>query len=96
MKPGSRAVGCEGESPCGVATSPAFPEEVMRMAELGMHATGSKKRKVREYAEAFAVALVIALVVRTLFLQAFKIPAGCMENTFLDGDHIIVNKFLYG
>ncbi|HEY6097424.1 MAG TPA: signal peptidase I, partial [Candidatus Deferrimicrobium sp.] len=66
------------------------------MAELGMHATGSKKRKVREYAEAFAVALVIALVVRTLFLQAFKIPSGSMENTLLVGDHIFVNKFIYG
>ena len=66
------------------------------MAELGMRATGSRKGKVREYAEAFAVALLIALVVRTLFLQAFKIPSGSMENTLLVGDHIFVNKFIYG
>ena len=46
------------------------------MAELGMRATGSRKGKAREYAEAFGVALVIALIVRTLFLQAFKIPSG--------------------
>ena len=66
------------------------------MAELGIHAAGSRKGKVREYAEAFAVALVIALVVRTLLLQAFKIPSGSMENTLLVGDHIFVNKFIYG
>jgi signal peptidase I len=54
------------------------------------------KGKVREYVEAFAVALVIALLVRTLLLQAFKIPSSSMENTLLIGDHIFVNKFLYG
>jgi len=66
------------------------------MSEPGIHATGSRKGRVREYAEAFGVALVIALVVRTLLLQAFKIPSGSMENTLLIGDHIFVNKFVYG
>jgi signal peptidase I len=55
-----------------------------------------RKGKVREYAEAFGVALLIALVVRTLLLQAFKIPSSSMENTLLVGDHIFVNKFIYG
>lgn len=54
------------------------------------------KGKVREYVEAFAVALLIALIVRTLLLQAFRIPSSSMENTLLVGDHIFVNKFLYG
>ena len=65
-------------------------------SEPGIHAAGTRKGKVREYAEAFGVALLIALVVRTLFLQAFKIPSGSMENTLLIGDHIFVNKFIYG
>jgi len=57
---------------------------------------GGRRGKVREYAEAFGVALLIALVVRTLLLQAFKIPSSSMENTLLVGDHIFVNKFIYG
>ena len=55
-----------------------------------------RKGKVREYVEAFVVALLIALVVRTLVIQAFKIPSSSMEDTLLIGDHIFVNKFLYG
>jgi signal peptidase I len=66
------------------------------MTGPGVQEKGSKKGKVREYAEAFGVALLIALVVRTLLLQAFKIPSGSMENTLLVGDHIFVNKFIYG
>jgi signal peptidase I len=58
--------------------------------------SGNRKGKVREYIEAFAVALLIALVVRTLVIQAFKIPSSSMEDTLLIGDHIFVNKFLYG
>jgi signal peptidase I len=55
-----------------------------------------KKGRFREYVEAFGIALGIALVVRTLLLQAFKIPSSSMENTLLVGDHIFVNKFVYG
>lgn len=58
--------------------------------------TTPKKGKFREYVEAFGIALVIALVVRTLLIQAFKIPSSSMENTLLVGDHIFVNKFIYG
>ncbi|HEY5765345.1 MAG TPA: signal peptidase I [Candidatus Deferrimicrobiaceae bacterium] len=56
----------------------------------------ARKGKAREYAEAFVVALLIALLVRTFVIQAFKIPSGSMETTLLVGDHIFVNKFLYG
>jgi signal peptidase I len=56
----------------------------------------SGKGKVREYAEALLIALLIALLVRTVVVQAFKIPSGSMETTLLVGDHIFVNKFLYG
>jgi len=55
-----------------------------------------KKKKVREYIEAFVIALLVALIVRSLLLQAFKIPSSSMENTLLIGDHIFVNKLVYG
>src|SRR5512134_919054 len=55
-----------------------------------------RKGKAREYLEAFVVALLIALVVRTLVIQAFKIPSSSMEDTLLIGDHIFVNKFIFG
>ena len=55
-----------------------------------------KKGMVREYIEAFAVAIVLALLIRTFVVQAFKIPSGSMEDTLLVGDHILVNKFMYG
>ncbi len=51
---------------------------------------------IREYGEAFIVALVLALFARTFVLQAFKIPSSSMEPTLLIGDHIFVNKFVYG
>jgi len=55
-----------------------------------------KKSKVREYAETLVIALAIALFVRSFVVQAFKIPSSSMESTLLVGDHILVNKFLYG
>lgn len=54
------------------------------------------KSIVREYVEAFLVALALAVVLRTFLLQAYKIPSGSMEDTLLIGDHIIVNKLVYG
>lgn len=42
------------------------------------------------------MALVLALFIRTFVVQAFKIPSGSMEPTLEIGDHILVNKFIYG
>tara|TARA_B100000686_G_scaffold346168_1_gene432256 strand:- start:4059 stop:4730 length:672 start_codon:yes stop_codon:yes gene_type:complete len=57
-----------------------------------------KKSKsiIREYTEAIVIALLLALVIRTFVIQAFKIPSGSMKNTLLIGDHILVSKFSYG
>jgi len=55
-----------------------------------------RKSVVREYAEAIAIAVLLALVIRTLIVQAFTIPSGSMMDTLLVGDYILVNKFLYG
>jgi len=51
---------------------------------------------LREYAEAIIIALILALFIRTFVVQAFKIPSGSMEPTLEIGDHILVNKFIYG
>ncbi len=55
-----------------------------------------KKPWYREYGEALIVALILALIIRTFIVQAFKIPSGSMEDTLLIGDHLLVNKFIYG
>lgn len=50
----------------------------------------------REYAEALFMAVLLALFIRTFIVQAFKIPSGSMLPTLQIGDHLLVNKFLYG
>jgi signal peptidase I len=55
-----------------------------------------RKSVVREYGEAIVIAILLALVIRTLVVQAFTIPSGSMMDTLLVGDYILVNKFIYG
>ncbi len=64
--------------------------------DLDKEITRRKKSALREYAEAAAIAVLLALFIRTFVVQAFKIPSGSMEPTLLVGDHILVNKFIYG
>ena len=53
------------------------------------------KSKWREYGESLFIALIIAIIVRSFFLQAFKIPSSSMEPTLLIGDHLLVNRLSY-
>lgn len=55
-----------------------------------------EKSGLRENIEAILVAVVLALFIRTFVVQAFKIPSGSMKETLKIGDHILVNKFIYG
>jgi signal peptidase I len=55
-----------------------------------------KKSIVREYFESLVIAVVLALFIRTFVVQAFKIPTGSMEQNLLIGDHLLVNKFMFG
>jgi signal peptidase I len=55
-----------------------------------------KKKIVKEYLEPIVIAILIALFIRTFIVQAFKIPSSSMEPTLQVGDHLLVNKFIYG
>src|SRR5512136_2482179 len=54
------------------------------------------KSTVREYFESIVITAIIALFTTTFVVQAFKIPTGSMESNLLIGDHLLVNKFVYG
>jgi len=55
-----------------------------------------KKSAVREWIESIIIAFVLAMIIRTFVVQAFKIPTGSMRPVLLEGDAILVNKFNYG
>src|SRR5499427_3479973 len=70
--------------------------EARQAAAVATRPVSRQKSQFREYAEALLVALLLALVIRTFVVQAFKIPSGSMLPTLQIGDHILVNKFIYG
>lgn len=71
-------------------------EDIKSVADTTVQAPVARKHIVREYAESIIVAVILALIIRTFVVQAFKIPSGSMEETLLIGDHLLVCKFLYG
>ena len=56
----------------------------------------ARKSALREWVESLAIALFIALILRSFLVEAFRIPSGSMIPTLLIGDHIFVNKYVYG
>ncbi len=60
------------------------------------HLAQASKSVGREYVESIGIAILIALMLREFVVEAFKIPSSSMYPTLEIGDHIFVNKFLYG
>jgi signal peptidase I len=63
----------------------------------------SKSKKEKSFAhstgelvESLIIALIMALIIKTSIVEAYKIPSGSMENTLLVGDFLLANKFVYG
>lgn len=75
---------------------PSVTSGIFDAKSQGIEAAPKKKSLFREYAESIVIAVLLALVIRTYLVQAFKIPSGSMEDTLAIGDHLLVNKFIYG
>ncbi len=74
-----------------------FSAAYERASRLVSHRLGPwQKGEFREYVESIAVAVGVALLLRSFVVEAFKIPSGSMLPTLQIQDHIFVNKLAYG
>ncbi|RYG72659.1 signal peptidase I, partial [bacterium] len=75
----------------------AFVDALVRAdGEIDVRLGRWRKSEVREYVESILIAVGVALALRAFVVEAFKIPSGSMIPTLQVGDHIFVNKFIYG
>jgi len=58
--------------------------------------TEKSQKRFKDFTEGLFIALIAALVIRQLIVQAYTIPTSSMEKTLLVGDFLLVNKFVYG
>ncbi len=83
-----------GGTPGAASDEAAEPDESDEGADEGEHSR-SRWSFLTEMVVLFAVALTIALLIKTFIVQPFFIPSGSMENTLLIGDKVLVNKLVY-
>ncbi len=100
--PGDDPPGAEGrasdEIPGGEDSSSADVADDGQADDADDEAEPQPKRPLSFVAEMvvlFAIALTIALLIKTFVVQPFYIPSGSMENTLLIGDKVLVNKVVY-
>lgn len=69
---------------------------VVAQARTGRAPGPSAARRFWEWIKSLAGAVLIYLVIKTLLMEAFRIPSGSMIPTLLVGDWLFVNKLVYG
>jgi signal peptidase I len=57
---------------------------------------GPPKSAIREFLEQALITIIMALFLMTFIAQAVAVPTGSMQNTINIGDHLFVNKFIFG
>src|ERR1700682_4305663 len=70
--------------------------EIEERAPEKKHEHRPDQTTISEYLESLLVTVILALFRTSLLVQAFKIPSASMEKTLLVGDHLLVNKFIFG
>jgi signal peptidase I len=79
------------------ADVPLLEKEVRALDKLHEELLGPyRKQSVWDTVSGFAKALAIALLIRTIFIEPYRIPSGSMLPTLEIGDQVFVNKFIYG
>lgn len=58
--------------------------------------SAAERSTPREYLEALLIAALFLLFTNTFVIKTFFIPSGSMEDTLLVGDHLFVNRFIFG
>ena len=71
-------------------------EEQVPEAPQPPQETHKDNTTISEYLESLLVTVILALFGTSFVVQAFKIPSASMEGTLLIGDHLLVNKFIFG
>ncbi|WP_246043166.1 signal peptidase I [Fodinibius saliphilus] len=71
-------------------------EERKKRREKRNNQNEKAKSWLREWLDALMFAAVAALIIRTFFFEAYRIPTPSMEKTLLTGDFLIVSKINYG
>jgi len=54
------------------------------------------KRRIKRFIKSWTPVIVIVLLLRSFFVEAFRVPTGSMEETIIPGDMLLVNRFIYG
>jgi signal peptidase I len=89
----SEPVSGTAETPETVVAEPAATNEAAAPPKAQPYEDDTT---LSEYLESLLVTVLLALFATTFILQAFKIPSPSMETTLLVGDHLLVNKFIFG
>src|SRR5216684_623912 len=91
------AITTEKSESAGVFSArPVNPNGRDRQSLVETEPTGPPKTVIREYFESAVVTVIMALFGMTFIVQAVKVPTASMENTITVGDHLLVNKFVFG
>ena len=87
----------EGALPENASPGDLPPENVAEIPPRTGHSSIYREQTTfAEYLESLLVTIILALFGTSFIVQAFKIPSASMEKTLLIGDHLLVNKFIFG
>jgi signal peptidase I len=68
----------------------------LEQSEIAIEESSSSKKGILSNIKLVLYTVIVAILLRVFIIEVYNVPTSSMASTIIEGDYLVVNKFIYG